>query len=298
MMKHIIPAVIAALALPAPALASGGSTRIFEMVRLGPRAADEMQEQEENSQQTTAAGGFHLLDLTRTRTSDAMLASFGALAVEGGDVIRRDALAPFSDIAVPAWMRPPLLSMWPEEGRYIPSDCITVPYRPVGFLAHDIEDRRRAAYTAMSAAACDAGIPVGLFDALVLTESAYNPRAISSKQAYGLTQLMPGTAGDLGVDRYDPVQNLRGGARYLRAQLDRFGKVHLALAAYNAGPGRVKGGQIPPIAETKAYVRNVLDKWARLAGRHQVLAIGDFAGSPAVSIVPTRPARVASLQIF
>ncbi|QDK35678.1 lytic transglycosylase domain-containing protein (plasmid) [Sphingomonas sp. IC081] len=227
-----------------------------------------------------------------------MLTSFGALAVDGDEMTQRDALAPFSDIAVPAWMRAPLLSVWPAEGRYIPSDCTTVPYRPVGFLAHDIEDRRRAAYTAMSAAACDAGIPVGLFDALVLTESAYNPRAISPKQAYGLTQLMPGTAGDLGVDRYDPVQNLHGGARYLRAQLDSFGKVHLALAAYNAGPGRVKGGQIPPITETKNYVRNVLGKWARLAGHHQVLPNGEFAGSPAFSAIPTRPARAASVQIF
>lgn len=170
------------LALPAPALASGASTRIVEIFRMGPSAAAEMQEQEENSKRATAAGGFHLLDLTRTRTSDAMLASFGALAVDGGEVIRGDALAPFSDITVPAWMRGPLLSVWPAEGRYIPSDCITAPYRPVGFLAHDIEDRRRAAYTAMSAAACDAGIPVDLFDALILTESAYNPTVCPSSE--------------------------------------------------------------------------------------------------------------------
>jgi soluble lytic murein transglycosylase-like protein len=75
---------------------------------------------------------------------------------------------------------------------------------------------------------------------------------------------MPGTARDLGVDPRDPIQNLAGGARYLRQQLNRFdGDVEKALAAYNAGPGRVMTARgIPSIPETQAYVRAIV---ARLA---------------------------------
>ena len=86
----------------------------------------------------------------------------------------------------------------------------------------------------------------------------------ATKQAYGLTQLMPATALGLGVNRYDVEGNLRGGATYLRQQLDRFGHYHLALAAYNAGPGRVKNGRIPRISETQNYVSNILSNWTML----------------------------------
>lgn len=123
---------------------------------------------------------------------------------------------------------------------------------------------RAAFYGMMSAIACEQGIPAGLFDAMIIRESGYNPVAVSSANAYGLAQLMPGTAFGLGVDRYDPLQNMRGGARYLRQQLDRFGQVHLALAAYNAGPGRVRGGLVPRITETQAYVSNIIANWSRL----------------------------------
>jgi len=72
--------------------------------------------------------------------------------------------------------------------------------------------------------------------------------------------LMPGTARDLGVNAADPVQNLHGGARYLRQMLDRFGgDVERALAAYNAGPGRVSSsGGVPAIAETRNYVASIV----------------------------------------
>lgn len=207
------------------------------------------------------------------------------------------AIAPYSDIAVPGWMRAPLLSSLPMAGASFVPGCMAVPYRPSGFLPLHVEARRRTAYDAMSAAACEAGIPVGLFDALVLSESAYNVGAVSPKNAYGLAQLMPGTAAGLGIDRFDPVQNLRGGARYLRAQLDSFGQVPLALAAYNAGPGRVKRGRIPAIKETRNYVRDVLDKWTRLAGYHRIASVSAFAGLAPAPIVPP-PVQSASIQVF
>lgn len=103
------------------------------------------------------------------------------------------------------------------------------------------------------------GVPVDLFLRLVNQESRFNPNAVSPAGAMGLAQLMPGTARDLGVDPNDPVQNLTGGARYLRQQLDTFGQPDLALAAYNAGPGNVrKHGGIPPFKETQNYVSTIL----------------------------------------
>lgn len=109
------------------------------------------------------------------------------------------------------------------------------------------------------AAATRHRIPVGLFTKLVTTESAWKPKAVSRAGAIGLAQLMPGTARRLGVDPWNPRQNLEGGARYLRQQFDRFGTWRLALAAYNAGPEAVvKYKGVPPYAETRAYVKKIL----------------------------------------
>jgi soluble lytic murein transglycosylase-like protein len=102
-------------------------------------------------------------------------------------------------------------------------------------------------------------LPRDVFVSLVHQESRFNPNLRSPKGAYGLTQLMPGTAKELGVNPRDPMQNLEGGARYLRKQLDTFGTVPLALAAYNAGPGNVrKHDGIPPFRETQNYVREIM----------------------------------------
>ncbi|KUR75380.1 lytic transglycosylase [Novosphingobium sp. Fuku2-ISO-50] len=112
----------------------------------------------------------------------------------------------------------------------------------------------------MVGAACAAGVPVNLFDALVIAESRYNPAARSPKGAVGLAQLMPESARRFGVGNvWDPDANLRGGARLLRTLLDEFGRFDLALAAYNAGAGRVRAaGQVPRIPETLRYVSSIL----------------------------------------
>lgn len=103
-------------------------------------------------------------------------------------------------------------------------------------------------------------LPRDVFVSLVHQESRFNPQLRSPKGAYGLTQLMPGTAKELGVNPRDPMQNLEGGARYLRQQLDTFGSLPLALAAYNAGPGNVrKHDGIPPFRETQNYVREIMN---------------------------------------
>ncbi len=111
-----------------------------------------------------------------------------------------------------------------------------------------------------------------LMEAVVWQESRWNENALSPAGAQGLAQLMPGTARYLGVDPRDPFANLEGGARYLREQLDRFGgDLEKALAAYNAGPGRVeRAGGIPRIRETQHYVAAImgrLSNHARAAGQ-------------------------------
>jgi len=106
------------------------------------------------------------------------------------------------------------------------------------------------------------GLEGALLHAVISVESHYNPKAVSRKGAAGLMQLMPGTARRYGVaDRFDPVQNIDGGAKYLRDLLKLFNSdVSLTLAAYNAGENAVirYGNRIPPIRETKNYVPKVL----------------------------------------
>lgn len=99
-----------------------------------------------------------------------------------------------------------------------------------------------------------------LLEALVWQESRWRTGAVSPVGARGLAQLMPGTARQMGVNPHDPSSNLEGGARYLRMQLDAFGgDIEKALAAYNAGPGRVQAaGGIPRIRETQNYVASIM----------------------------------------
>jgi soluble lytic murein transglycosylase-like protein len=103
-------------------------------------------------------------------------------------------------------------------------------------------------------------LPPALVKAVIAAESAFDPAAVSHRGARGLMQLMPETAASLGVeDPLEPEANVRGGAGYLRAMIDRYGDLTRALAAYNAGPSAVdRYGGVPPFRETRDYVDRVL----------------------------------------
>lgn len=127
-----------------------------------------------------------------------------------------------------------------------------------------IEGPKQNILEMVHAAAERHGIDPKLFEALVNQESGFDPNAVSSAGAKGLTQLMPKTAASLGVtDPFDPAQSLNGGAKYLAQMMREFnGDTRLALAAYNAGPGAVRrAGGIPPFQETQNYVKKIMGRY-------------------------------------
>jgi soluble lytic murein transglycosylase-like protein len=146
----------------------------------------------------------------------------------------------------------------------LPSDMVR------GFVPDEIVDEIAAAdgdvRVLARATAQRYGLDPDLVLAVVAVESNFESGAVSKKGAQGLMQLMPATAGDLGVqDALDPATNLDGGARYLQALLRLYrGDLRKALAAYNAGPGAVaRHGGVPPYRETQEYVRKVMRQYRR-----------------------------------
>jgi soluble lytic murein transglycosylase-like protein len=139
--------------------------------------------------------------------------------------------------------------------------------------------------------AAEHSLPPQLIHSVIKVESNYNPNAVSSKGALGLMQLIPSTARRFGVsDAFNPVQNIQGGAKYLRYLLDLFdGSYPLALAAYNAGEAAVaRYGGIPPYAETQNYVilvRKQLEKAAAAAK-------AAVAPAPVIEAKQTGPAHI------
>lgn len=217
---------------------------------------------------------------------------------------------PTDALRIPAWMTPrPTILQLPlgssavfasglAGGRY--DRCDTLSYAPAWWLDARTEERRIAYYATIAAVACEYGVPTALLDAVVAQESRYKSWAISPKGAMGLMQIMPGTASQLGLATpFDPIANLRAGARYLRMQLDRFGRVELALAAYNAGPHRrsLKEGRLPPFTETRNYVRTIMVNWERLARPSIEIASVD-RGAIAAEAVAASPLRTATLARY
>lgn len=129
------------------------------------------------------------------------------------------------------------------------------------------EQRRREFSPLINAAAYKYSLDPALLHAVIRAESGYNPEAVSNKGAAGLMQLMPATASRFGVrDRFDPQENIEGGARYLSELLNMFpSDLKLAVAAYNSGENTVRkfGNQVPPIEETQNYVSRVLNYYYR-----------------------------------
>jgi len=127
------------------------------------------------------------------------------------------------------------------------------------------------------------GIPPDLALAITHTESGGQMGAVSPKGAAGFFQLMPETAKELGVDPSDPFQNIDGGLRYFKQQLDAHGgDVRLALAAYNAGPAHqsLAAGQVPAIPETQDYVMKVLNAWQSGGGQASTPQAAAVAAPP------------------
>lgn len=130
--------------------------------------------------------------------------------------------------------------------------CVFREHGDLGAIARDAERREK--------------LPAGLMQAIVSVESDGCVHRISYAGAMGPAQLMPDTAAELGVtDPFDPQQSIDAGARYLKRMLQRTGKVELAVAAYNAGPGAVNG-HVPENGQTQAYVAKVMRRFAALKG--------------------------------
>lgn len=149
--------------------------------------------------------------------------------------------------------------------------------------------------SAVEQAAVQHSVPAELIHSVIKVESNYNPYAVSPKGARGLMQLIPETARRFGVaDAFDPVENIQGGARYLRYLLDLFdGNYTLALAAYNAGEAAVaRYGDVPPYPETQNYVQLV---GKRLAAAKPAPPSAPVVNAAAAPSQPAGPSHIREI---
>ncbi len=156
------------------------------------------------------------------------------------------------------WIRLPASSVARFESEDEP---LAPPAKPVGAAAPTT--RAVVIESALPRIAAEEGMPLALVRAVAIAESGLRQDAVSPKGAIGVMQLMPSTAGEVGVDPHLPEENVRGGIRYLKQMLGRYdgdeGQIVKALAAYNAGPGSVdRYGGTPPYPETEGYVAKVI----------------------------------------
>ncbi len=171
----------------------------------------------------------------------------------GADGNGRVVLSNFSTVETPELIiaPPAAVEISPQPGKLLEVPLTADPRDPAGAYRLMIEQ-----------VAQEVSVSPRLLHAVIQVESGYQPKAVSRKGAMGMMQLMPKTAARFGVhDAFDPMQNVRGGALYLKWLLEYFhGDLHLVLAAYNAGELAVvrAGYRIPPIAETVDYVPKVL----------------------------------------
>ncbi len=129
---------------------------------------------------------------------------------------------------------------------------------------HTVSAEEYAVDRAIYFASIEYDVDPFLIKSIIKAESNFDPFAVSPKGAMGLMQLMPGTARDLGVeDPFDPDQNVFGGTKFIRDLLQRYeGDIVLALAAYNAGPAKVKD-RVPDYPETQQYIQRVSRNYKR-----------------------------------
>ncbi len=122
-------------------------------------------------------------------------------------------------------------------------------------------------------------LPPEFLAATLLQESAFDPRALSAAGAIGIAQFMPDTAQGAGIDPFDPFDAIGGAATLLGSYVRTYDRIYpnpltAALAAYNAGPGAVAAyGGIPPYAETREYVNDVIDRWAKITAAEKPIQI-------------------------
>lgn len=196
----------------------------------------------------------------------------------------------------PVAAAPPVPPVRVTAAAFTADPCRTMDAAEYRDLGSETRALRRYFHPFVRAAECRVGLPAGLLDSLILAESRYRIGAVSPAGAAGLTQLMPGTARDLGVrDRYDPLSSIQAGARYLRSMIDKFGSLHLGVAAYNAGPGSVgRARGIPLNGETPTYVARVLGRWQGQAFASSPLA--PATGTPAAAVAPAASPGIQQIR--